>query len=95
MFELRINARYDRIDISGRIDVNKTNASKECDICHYRKCLQNSFLVYEQDDAIRRMNNPNLIDKERDLYFVVLIYIKKDESIEKTYYQRNKEVIKK
>ena len=95
MFELRINARYDRIDISGRIDVNKTNASKECDICHDRKCLQNSFLVYEQDDAIRRMNNSNLIDKERDLYFVVLIYIKKDESIEKTYYQRNKEVIKK
>ena len=77
MFELRINARYDRIDISGRIDVNKTNASKECDICHYRKCLQNSFLVYEQDDAIRRMNNSNLIDKERDLYFVVLIYKKR------------------
>ena len=26
---------YDRIDISVGIDVNKTNASKECDICHY------------------------------------------------------------
>ena len=26
---------YDRIDISAGIDVNKTNASKECDICHY------------------------------------------------------------
>ena len=26
---------YDRIDVSKRIDVNKTNASKECDICHY------------------------------------------------------------
>ena len=26
---------YDKIDISERIDVNKTNASKECDICHY------------------------------------------------------------
>ena len=25
----------DRIDVSGRIDVNKTNASKECDKCHY------------------------------------------------------------
>ena len=24
-----------RIDISGGIDVNKTNLSKECDICHY------------------------------------------------------------
>ena len=27
---------YDRIDISEGIDVNKTSASKECDICHYR-----------------------------------------------------------
>ena len=26
---------YDRIDISEGIDVNKTNASKECHICHY------------------------------------------------------------
>ena len=26
---------YDRIDISEGTDVNKTSASKECDICHY------------------------------------------------------------
>ena len=26
---------YDTIDISERIDINKTNASKECDIYHY------------------------------------------------------------
>ena len=26
---------YDRISISEGIDANKTNASKECDICHY------------------------------------------------------------
>ena len=26
---------YDRIDISEGIDIDKTNASKECDICHY------------------------------------------------------------
>ena len=26
---------YDRIDISEGIDVNKTNASKQCDVCHY------------------------------------------------------------
>ena len=25
---------YDRIDISEGIDVNKTNLSKDCDICH-------------------------------------------------------------
>ena len=26
---------YDRIDISEGIDINKTNTSKGCDICHY------------------------------------------------------------
>ena len=26
---------FDRIDVSEGVDVNKTSASKECDICHY------------------------------------------------------------
>ena len=26
---------YDRIDVLEGIDVDKTNASKECNICHY------------------------------------------------------------
>ena len=26
---------YDRIDVFEEIDINKTSASKECDICHY------------------------------------------------------------
>ena len=26
---------YDRIDISEGTDINKSSASKECDICHY------------------------------------------------------------
>ena len=33
----------DRIDVSEGIDVNKTNASKECDICHYWYFLNYSF----------------------------------------------------
>ena len=27
--------RYQKIDVSERIDVNKTNASKEYELCHY------------------------------------------------------------
>ena len=27
---------YDRVDISERIDLTKSNSSKECEICHYR-----------------------------------------------------------
>ena len=34
---------YDRIDISEGIDINKTNASKECDICHYWYFLDKGF----------------------------------------------------
>ena len=34
---------YDRIDISEGIDVNKTSASNECDICHYWYFLKYSF----------------------------------------------------
>ena len=26
---------YDKMDVSEGIDINKTNASKECDICHF------------------------------------------------------------
>ena len=35
--------QYDRIDISERMDINKTNASKECDICHYWYFLDENF----------------------------------------------------
>ena len=34
---------YDRIDVSEGIDVNKTSASKECDICHYWYFLNYNF----------------------------------------------------
>ena len=34
---------YERIDVSEGIDVKKTNASKECDICHYWYFLNKSF----------------------------------------------------
>ena len=34
---------YDRIDIYERIDINKTNRSKKCDICHYWYFLDKNF----------------------------------------------------
>ena len=34
LYELKM-LEYHRIDISEGIDIDKTNASKECDICHY------------------------------------------------------------
>ena len=35
--------KYDRVDISEVIDINKTNASKKCDICHYWYLLDKGF----------------------------------------------------
>ena len=34
---------YDRVDVSGGIDVNKTNSLKECHICHYWNFLDKGF----------------------------------------------------
>ena len=43
--------RYQKIDASEGIDVNKTSASKECELCHYwffkdvRFNLKNVFVI--------------------------------------------------
>ena len=34
---------YDNIDVSEVIDVNKTNLSRECNICHYWYFLDKKF----------------------------------------------------
>ena len=34
---------YDRIDVSEGIDINKTKASKECDVFHYWYFLDKEF----------------------------------------------------
>ena len=35
--------KYDKIDITDGVDINKTNGSKECDICHYWYILSTNF----------------------------------------------------
>ena len=47
---------YDRIDVSEGIDVNKTSASEEYDICHYLYFLNNSFKF-----------QPNVCNRYQDL----------------------------
>ena len=34
---------FDKTDVSEGIDVNKTSASKDCDVCHYWYFLNYSF----------------------------------------------------
>ena len=40
---------FDRIDVSEGVDVNKTSASKECDICHYWYFLNHTFKFQPND----------------------------------------------
>ena len=69
---------YDKIDISEGIDINKTNLSKECDICHYlyfkdigfkyepyikENACRIHFWYINKDDAINIMNGSNLVHK--------------------------------
>ena len=35
--------KYEKIDVSERIDINKTNQSKECVYCHYWYFLDKNF----------------------------------------------------
>ena len=56
---------FDRTDVSEGIDVNKTSASKECDICHYWYFLNYRF-KFQSNVCIRchdlLMTSMNLSD---------------------------------
>ena len=58
---------YDRIDVSEGIDVNKTTASKECDVCHYWYFLYYSFKF-----------QPNVCNRCHDLllFYIAILNIK-------------------
>ena len=50
---------YDRIDVSEGIDLYKTSASKECDVCHYWYFLNCSFKI-----------RPNFCNRGQDLLMI-------------------------
>ena len=55
---------YDKIDISEGIDINKTSASIECDICHYWYFLNKNlsyepYLCYRCLDLMQKAMNFN------------------------------------
>ena len=63
---------HDRIDISEGFDVNKTNTSKECDICHYWYFKDISF-KYE----LYLCNGcHNLMQKAMSFNDVAIVYVK-------------------
>ena len=80
---------YDRNDISEGIDVNKTNLSKECDICYYCyfknigfKC--EPYLCNGCHDLIQkaiRFNNIAIVYIKGNAYRIHFWYMSKNDAI--------------
>ena len=80
---------YDRIDISEGININKTDASKECEICHYWYFLDKGF-KYEPylcngcHDFMQKALNFNdvaIVSIKGNDYRTHFWYISKDDAI--------------
>ena len=80
---------YDRIDISEGIDINKTNASKECDICHYWDFFDKNFnyelyLCNGCHDLMQKTINFNdvaIVSIEGNDYRIHFWYMSKNDAI--------------
>ena len=69
---------YDRIDISEEIDINKTNASNECDICYYWYFVDKDF-KYE----LYLCNGcHDLIQKPMNFNDVAIVSVKRSDAID-------------
>ena len=79
----------DRIDISEEIDVNKTNLSKECDICRYWYFKDigfkyESYLCNGCHDLMQKamsFNNVAIVYVKRSTYRIHFSYMSKDDVI--------------
>ena len=80
---------FDRIDLSEGIDINKTSASKKCDICHYWYLLNFSFKLQPNvcnrchDLLMTSMNLSNIaiLNIKGSDYDCIIILISKNEAI--------------
>ena len=80
---------YEIIDISEGIDVNKTNLSKECDICHYWyfKDIDFKFEPYlcngchDLMQKAMRFNNIAVVYVNGSAYRIYFWYMSKDDAI--------------
>ena len=66
--------KYDRIDTSERIDVDKTNESRECKLCHYWYFLNKNFSYepYLCDGCY------NIMQKSIDSKNIATVHVKKN-----------------
>ena len=80
---------YDRIDISEEIDVNKTSASKECDIFHYWYFKDIGFKYepylcngcHDLTQKAMSFNDVAVIYGKENAYRIHVWYMSKDDAI--------------
>ena len=80
---------YNRTDISDGIDVNKINASKECDICHYWYFKDIGFkykpyLCKGCHDLMQKaisLNNVAIVYVKGSAYIILFWYMRKNDAI--------------
>ena len=91
---------YDRIDISEGIDMNKTSASKECDICYYwyflnKNIRYEAFLCNGCHDLIQKspsFDDVAIVSIKGNYYRIHFLYMSKDVILNraKDYYKNNR-----
>ena len=80
---------YDRIDISEGIDISKTNASKECDICDYWYFLDKSFKYephlcngcHDSMQKVMNFNDVSVVSVKGSDYRINFWYMNKNDPI--------------
>ena len=80
---------YDRIDISKGIDIDETNKSKECNICHYWYFLDKNFsyapyLYNGCHDLMQKamsFKNVAIVSIKRNDYRIHFYYISKNDAV--------------
>ena len=80
---------YDRIDISEENDVNKTSASKDCDICNYWYFKDNGFKYdpyichgcHDLTQKAMSFNDIAIIYVKESAYRIHFWYMSKDNAI--------------
>ena len=80
---------YEKIDVSEGIDVNKTSASKECELCHYWSFKDIGFkfeehVCYRCHDFLtmaHSLKNIAMLSEKGDAFRCLLMGITKNETL--------------
>ena len=81
-------SEYKRIDISKGIDINKTNKSKECMLCHYWYFLDKNFSYgpylcdgcYNMMQKCNKLKNIAIVHIKESVYRIYFLYMSKREA---------------